>query len=98
MIEYITKEQAQVAVSRSLQFNGIECPDVYREIDAIPPADVVKAVRCKDCKHLIVDERLLILSSNPETSTFCMLGIAGASSDFYCAYGAYGARMDGEEE
>ena len=49
MTEYITKEQAQVAVSRSLQFNGIECPDVYREIDAIPPADVVEVVRCKDC-------------------------------------------------
>lgn len=60
MTEYITKEQAQVAVLRSLQFNGIECPDVYREIDAIPPADVVKVVRCKDCVHKVENDDGLI--------------------------------------
>ena len=57
--EYITKEQAQVTVSRSLQFNGLECPDVYREIDAIPPADVVEVTRCKDC---VKNEKCMLYS------------------------------------
>lgn len=49
MTEYITKEQAQVAAMRALQINGIECLDVYNEIDSAPAADVVEVTRCKDC-------------------------------------------------
>lgn len=92
MAEYITKGQA-LDVAKLAARTGNIVP-AMNKLDRLPAADVIEVVRCKDCKHLIVDERLLILSSNPETATFCMLGIGGASSDFYCAYGA---RMEGEE-
>lgn len=45
MIEYITKEQALEAVKGKMWPGEIEAA-----IKAIPPADVVEVVRCKDCK------------------------------------------------
>lgn len=44
MIEYITKEQALEAVKGKMWPGEIEAA-----IKAIPPADVVEVVRCKDC-------------------------------------------------
>lgn len=44
MIEYITKEQALEAVSGKMWPGELEAA-----IKAIPPADVVEVVRCKDC-------------------------------------------------
>lgn len=94
MAEYITKERAKDLIVAASSVKSAKLARMLSKLEDEHPADVVEVVRCKDCKHLIVDERLLILSSNPETATFCMLGIGGASSDFYCAYGA---RMEGEE-
>ena len=44
MIEYITKEQALEAVRGKMWPGEIEAA-----IKAVPPADVVEVVRCKDC-------------------------------------------------
>ena len=44
MTEYITKEQALEAVRGKMWPGEIEAA-----IKAIPPADVVEVVRCKDC-------------------------------------------------
>ena len=108
MTEYITKEQAQVAVSRSLQFNGIECPDVYREIDAIPPADVAPVVHgrwvvtdeaniCKPLSDVNVKARHY-LEHDCECSNcgfICGIGVGQIKQANYCPF--CGARMDGED-
>lgn len=44
MTEYITKEQALEAIKGKMWPGEIEAA-----IKAIPPADVVEVVRCKDC-------------------------------------------------
>ena len=44
MTEYITKEQALEAVKGKMWPGEIEAA-----IKAIPPADIVEVVRCKDC-------------------------------------------------
>lgn len=46
MTEYITKEQALEAVKGKMWPGELEAA-----IKAIPAADVVEVVRCKDCKH-----------------------------------------------
>ncbi len=54
MTEYITKEQALEAVTRNLALYGDEWIAAYNIVSAIPPADVVPVVRCKDCENAIM--------------------------------------------
>lgn len=47
MPEYITKEQ----VIELLHYNSDEkCAAIIADVEELEPADVVEAVRCKDCK------------------------------------------------
>lgn len=89
MIEYITKEQALEAVRGKMWPGEIEAA-----IKAIPAADVVKVVRCEECKHRVVDEIILSLSSRPETAEVCGIGVSGCLPGFFCGHGK---RKDGEE-
>lgn len=48
MTEYITKEQAISVVTASTDYDE---GWLVEDIEALPAADVVEVVRCKDCKH-----------------------------------------------
>ena len=57
------------------------------EAKALPTADVVEVVRCKDCKHF--------------TAGYCCRDIKGRSQMHYMgdnAFCSYGAKMDGKGE
>ena len=84
--EYITKEQALEAIKGKMWPGELEAA-----IKAIPAADVVEVVRCKDCKYA---EKTLI----PETihcTNFSTL------DDYWNVYDGWfcgdGERVDGEE-
>ena len=90
MTEYITKEQALKAIKGKMWPGELEAA-----IKAIPSADVVEVVRCKDCRHKQVDEIIFALSANPETALFCKRMGGIISETFYCAAGE---RMDGDQQ
>ena len=53
---YITKEQARrIIITAFESTNYMEDAWAYctQKLRALPPADVVEVVRCKDCKHFI---------------------------------------------
>lgn len=92
MTEYIMKEQ----VIELLHYNSDEkCAAIIADVEELEPADVVEVVRCKDCKHRVVDEIVLSLSSRPETAEVCGIGVSGCLPGFYCGHGE---KKDGEEE
>ena len=51
-------------------------------ISAVPPADVVEVVRCKDCKH----RHDSLLNGSP-LEDFCDVFPAYIGKDDYCSYG-----------
>ena len=87
--EYITKEQTLETVKGKMWPGELEAA-----IKAIPPADVVEVVRCKDCRHKMTDEILLALAKNKDTALFCERMGGVISEMFYCGAGE---RMDGED-
>ena len=52
MTEYIKREAAYNAI-----VNNYDTDAMLRDLDAIPAADVVPIVRCKDCKYVEIIER-----------------------------------------
>lgn len=64
-------------INTILQFNK----DISKRIDAIPAADVVEVVRCKDCKHRIYDKSRDFL--------YCEMyyGMGSVMDNNYCSYG-----------
>lgn len=86
MPEYIEREALIEFVKQNIpNINGetsIEC--VERAIRAMPSADVVEVVRCKDCKHLMFSDCYGECRRNH-------LGIV--RPDDYCSYGK---RKEGE--
>ena len=83
MTEYITKEAALEAAKGKMWPGEIEAA-----IKAVPPAaDVVEVVRCTDCKHRVVDEIVLSLTSVPESAWVCDIGITACLTGFYCGRG-----------
>lgn len=55
--------------------NGIET--VFEYAESLPAADVVEVVRCKDCKHLGIDE----------CGTFCKIRYLMTELEDFCNYG-----------
>ena len=88
MTEYITKEQALEAVSGKMWPGELEAA-----IKAIPPADVVEVVRCKDCADFRPWGGQSKLGD-------CMVYVCDGENPFtmeetdFCSDGA---RMDGED-
>ena len=73
MSEYIKREDAELIAFKSPFFSDA----LMEEMKAIPAADVVPVVRCKDCKYNKGDNKCL----NPNS-------IIKVPSDFdYCSYG-----------
>lgn len=96
MTEYITKEQAWDVVKIVARHGGVDSIiNADKRLAAMPAADVVEVVRCKDCRHKQVDEIIFALSANPETALFCKRMGGIISETFYCAAGE---RMDGEDK
>ena len=93
---------ASAAVLTGIGANGAPGVRAYAEGEYVrvlegtdsPFADVVEVVRCEECKHRVVDEIVLSLTSVPETAWVCDIGITACLSDFYCGRGE---RMDGED-
>lgn len=53
MAEYITKKAAIKAVENaSIELFQSEWEEIEEAINAVPAADVVPVVRCKECAHL----------------------------------------------
>ena len=97
MIEYITKEQAIHAMEQVTQpkcFIEDTRKDFAKIIEKLPAADVVEVVRCEDCKHRVVDEIILSLTSVPETAWVCDIGTTACLTGFYCGRGE---RKDGQQ-
>jgi hypothetical protein len=85
--EYIDRE----ALKRDLIDNRGFYPSIVKAaIENAPAADVVEVVRCRDCKHAIVNER------HPNKPLLCcktkMWGTT--TPNWYCAGGA---KMDGRD-
>ena len=53
-------------------------------ISAVPPADVVEVVRCKDCKH---NYRRTTWNHGARDNPSCKYTDYVRDNDFYCSYG-----------
>lgn len=84
MNEYITKEQALDAVNDSFNdaMTAKEFWDLLpQRMNAIPPADVVEIVRCKDCYKLYPD-------GNGGMLNYCRVHHIFVNANDFCSYGA----------
>ena len=79
--DYIRREDAVDAVRETFKRIPTTAIRAMDTIKAIPSADVVQVVRCKDCIHHAYDEIFSCYwCEHP--------GMAGeVKPDFYCAYG-----------
>ena len=69
--------------------NADDIPVVFkRDIEAIPAADVIPVVRCKDCKHSAIDDMGLLYCK-------CVTYYNHVPNDWFCADGE---RKDSEGE
>ena len=56
MAEYIDRMAAKKAIKDKPDMTNDEKASLFRRINAIPAADVVEVVRCRDCKHYDCDD------------------------------------------
>lgn len=87
MAEYITREEA-IAAAKHAWAKGLE---PSQHIEALPAADVVPVVRCKDCKHRVykyVDEEIGEIGG-------CGLFNRAMSNDDFCSHGKRKEATDG---
>lgn len=101
--EYITKEEAYQAINEQYYETGLDGYqdgiELMNHIAKIPAADIVEVVRCKDCKHRIVNEHYgekgyLKLKAMCELDTGDPFEFArdAGNDDWFCADGE---RKDG---
>lgn len=65
MAEYITKESVIEAVEDSdIELFQSEWNEIREKINAIPTADVVPVIRCKDCKYAYINSSGATLCSS----------------------------------
>lgn len=87
MDDYISREAAKKAGCERCDYAGTrECVSCVNPAEAIPAADVVEVVRCRDCKHWF---------DNGTDYCSCDCDALIRHKDFFCAYGV---RMDGDGE
>lgn len=92
MAEYIEKQSALDAILREPP--DAHYPSWYAErIKALPAADVVPVVRCKDCVHWDDDPDTYGADYGPKGK--CMKSFETMCADDFCSYGE---RMDGGAE
>lgn len=85
MAEYITKKAAIKAVENApIELFQSEWEEIEEAINAVPAADVVPVVRCKDCKYRTEERRGLVRCRAFNYMPMCV--------DNFCSYGK---RKDG---
>lgn len=77
MTDYIKREDAYSACC----YETPECYMARKDIKALPSADVVEVVRCKDCKHWDEHSQYGFDSENGVYGNYCMLW--APDDDFY---------------
>lgn len=93
MDEYITRNNAISAVcfGCNQQFSDEPCEpsecSIRQSIMALPTADVVEVVRCKDCKHCDVIYPLKCAGAEAITVYFCGFNNVPRKADDFCSYG-----------
>lgn len=88
MNEYITKEAAIEAVEdTNIELFLSEWKEIEEKINAIPTADVVSVVRCKDCKYAYINS-----FSAASGVALCSSSAKVMQQDDFCSYGE---RKDG---
>ena len=81
MSRYIDADKLKTIESiQSADFNSIE--SIRRWIDEQQTADVVKVVRCKDCKHC--EKRR---TANYQPFFYCLMQECSIKDDDYCSFG-----------
>lgn len=81
MTDYISR-QAAIDILDETWVDGTEyMGDLHKDFNAIPAADVVEVVRCKDCKHRIYDKERDIY--------YCEMyyGLGSVRDNNYCSFG-----------
>ena len=90
--EYIEREAAKrELLSWAVSINHPEYlikDDALHIIDSIPAADVIKVVRCRECKQGEIDD-----PDFPD-QYYCHAGCGWNNGDFYCSYGE---RKEGDD-
>ncbi len=59
-------------------------------LDKQPTADVVKVVRCKDCKHKVLTKGNMVMCSKNAQKMECVAdwyGLTATNDNNYCSYG-----------
>lgn len=79
MNEYITKEAAIEAVEdTNIELFLSEWKEIEEKINAIPTADVISVVRCKDCKYALI---------NPSGAMLCSVSMQMKKQGGFCDAG-----------
>ena len=81
MAEYIDRDEAIKHITSKYD-ECLSVGDVIEELDAIPAADVVPVVRCKDCRHRDPEDKKC--DSGQTERQGCPFKVA---DDYFCAYG-----------
>lgn len=87
MSRYIDAENIEYTSMCRARGDGMyeDCEIAYKdEIDDIPTADVVKVVRCKDCKH---NYRRTTWNHGERDNPDCKYTNYVRDNDFYCKFG-----------
>ena len=97
MAEYIEREKAiDFIIQYSPNFSGqttISC--VVRALKEVPTEDVVKVVRCKECKHCDSYYPKKEKGKEPEIAYYCNALETPTKPTDYCSYGEL---KDGEND
>ena len=78
MADYIKREDALAIVEKN-QYCFVNESTIDKDLRALPAADVVEVVRCKDCVHRVTDEDTCI--------RWCIANGGIRDDDFFCADG-----------
>ena len=91
MAEYIEREAAIAVIHKWLSdifgIDEVECTVLNKRLNAIPAADVVPVVRCRDCKHRDPEDKKCDCGGLEHAHMFPV------ADDWFCADGE---REDGD--
>lgn len=84
IIEFIKKGLNNPDKTKAYGHDAIE---ILTEIEYMPTADVVEAVRCRDCKHGDVSIHRMSIDGEEETRCYCELKGKVTDVDSFCSGG-----------
>ena len=95
--EYIERDVVMPAVEMAVELYNSEYNDIEHNINAIPAADVVEVVRCRNCKHKVNFQNRIMCDRNARYSAVHSewYGLTATDNDNFCSYGE---RKDGVDD